>query len=164
MHLTLCFSNLDEADWTQICIQFSSLLVRYFTWSWQIKFIEKVLWANWHWPCNQRRKKLLCYVISTAYWSLLMCSLHLQFTLCILLIYLFATLLQAEVIIDGSVVRSGRNLTVIAQEFKLKETGKLIYTARATFYHTPVSKLWMWMECFSTWVASHSTSCLCHPT
>ncbi|XP_040370423.1 uncharacterized protein LOC112182352 isoform X1 [Rosa chinensis] len=51
------------------------------------------------------------------------------------------TYLQAEVIIDGSVVRSGRNLTVVAQEFKLKKTGNLMYTARATLYHMPVSKL-----------------------
>ncbi|KAL6124259.1 hypothetical protein ACLB2K_076773 [Fragaria x ananassa] len=55
--------------------------------------------------------------------------------------YLSSAPKNAEVIADGSVVRSGRNLTVIAQEFKLKETEKLIYTARATFYHTPVSKL-----------------------
>lgn len=51
------------------------------------------------------------------------------------------TYLQAEVIVDASVVRSGRNLSVIALEFKLKKTGDLIYTARATFYHMPASKL-----------------------
>ncbi|XP_050384999.1 uncharacterized protein LOC126801624 [Argentina anserina] len=55
--------------------------------------------------------------------------------------YLSSAPKNAEVIVDGSVVRSGRNLTVIAQEFKLKKTGNLIYTARATFYHMPVSKL-----------------------
>ncbi|XP_050386535.1 uncharacterized protein LOC126802871 [Argentina anserina] len=55
--------------------------------------------------------------------------------------YLSSAPKNAEVIVDGSVVRSGRNLTVVAQEFKLKKTGNLVYTARATFYHTPVSKL-----------------------
>lgn len=50
-------------------------------------------------------------------------------------------LLQEEVVIDASVVRSGRNLSVIALELKLKKTGHLVYTARATFYHTPVAKL-----------------------
>lgn len=53
----------------------------------------------------------------------------------------FALVLQAEVIVDASVVRSGRNLSVIALEFKLKKTGDLIYTARATFYHMPAAKL-----------------------
>ncbi|KAI5345473.1 hypothetical protein L3X38_013350 [Prunus dulcis] len=48
---------------------------------------------------------------------------------------------NAEVIVDASVVRSGRNLSVIALEFKLKKTGDLIYTARATFYHMPAAKL-----------------------
>jgi acyl-coenzyme A thioesterase 13 len=48
---------------------------------------------------------------------------------------------QEEVIVDGSVVRSGRNLSVVAVEFKLEKTGQLIYTARATFYHMPVAKL-----------------------
>ena len=48
---------------------------------------------------------------------------------------------QAEVLVDGSVVRSGRNLTVVAVEFKLNKTEQLIYTARATFYHMPIAKL-----------------------
>lgn len=55
--------------------------------------------------------------------------------------YLPMGLLQEEVIVDASVVRSGRNLSVIALEWKLKKTGRLVYTARATFYHTPVAKL-----------------------
>ncbi|XP_062001330.1 uncharacterized protein LOC133718498 [Rosa rugosa] len=55
--------------------------------------------------------------------------------------YLSSAPKNAEVIIDGSVVRSGRNLTVVALEFKLKKTGNLMYTARATLYHMPVSKL-----------------------
>jgi acyl-coenzyme A thioesterase 13 len=49
--------------------------------------------------------------------------------------------IQAEVIVDGSVVRSGRNLTVVAVEFKLRKTGQLVYTARATFYNMPIAKL-----------------------
>ncbi|XP_038682726.1 uncharacterized protein LOC119983120 isoform X2 [Tripterygium wilfordii] len=48
---------------------------------------------------------------------------------------------NAEVIVDGSVVRSGRNLTVVATEFRVKKSGKLVYTTRATFYHMPSAKL-----------------------
>ncbi|XP_041000171.1 uncharacterized protein LOC121246186 [Juglans microcarpa x Juglans regia] len=55
--------------------------------------------------------------------------------------YLSAARTNAEVIVDGSVVRSGTNLTVVAVEFKLKETEQLVYTARATFYNMPLSKL-----------------------
>ncbi|KAG2720241.1 hypothetical protein I3843_02G020900 [Carya illinoinensis] len=55
--------------------------------------------------------------------------------------YLSAAQTNAEVIVDGTVVRSGRNLTVVAVEFKLKETEQLVYTARATFYNMPLSKL-----------------------
>ncbi|CAB4269905.1 unnamed protein product [Prunus armeniaca] len=55
--------------------------------------------------------------------------------------YLASAKKNAEVIVDASVVRSGRNLSVIALEFKLKKTGDLIYTARATFYHMPAAKL-----------------------
>ncbi|KAM3016582.1 hypothetical protein FF2_000584 [Malus domestica] len=47
----------------------------------------------------------------------------------------------AELIGEGSVVKSGRNLSVIAVDFKLKETQQLAYTARATFYRTPIAKL-----------------------
>ena len=50
-------------------------------------------------------------------------------------------LIQAEVTVDASVVRSGRNVTVIVVEFKMKKTGKLAYTGRATFYSTPIAKL-----------------------
>ncbi|XP_062155684.1 uncharacterized protein LOC133863662 [Alnus glutinosa] len=55
--------------------------------------------------------------------------------------YLSGARNNEEVIVDGSVVRSGRNLSVVAVEFKLEKTGQLIYTARATFYHMPVAKL-----------------------
>ncbi|KAL0002539.1 hypothetical protein SO802_016320 [Lithocarpus litseifolius] len=55
--------------------------------------------------------------------------------------YLSGAQTNAKVLVDGSVVRSGRNLTVVAVEFKLNKTEQLIYTARATFYHMPVAKL-----------------------
>ncbi|KAF4386755.1 hypothetical protein CsatB_011872 [Cannabis sativa] len=55
--------------------------------------------------------------------------------------YLSAAPVDAEVIANAQVVRSGRNLTVISIDFKLKKTQKLVYTARATFYNMPVSKL-----------------------
>lgn len=43
--------------------------------------------------------------------------------------------------VEGSVVRSGRNLTVIAIEFRLKDNEKLVYTSRATFYNAPIASL-----------------------
>ena len=43
--------------------------------------------------------------------------------------------------VDGSVVRSGRNLPVVSVKFKVKETGKLVYAARAAFYHMSASRL-----------------------
>nr|GEX71516.1 phenylacetic acid degradation-related domain-containing protein [Tanacetum cinerariifolium]GEX71525.1 phenylacetic acid degradation-related domain-containing protein [Tanacetum cinerariifolium] len=55
--------------------------------------------------------------------------------------YLAAAVSQAEVIVDASVVRSGRNLTVVAIEFKLKDTERLTYMCRATFYNMPVASL-----------------------
>uniref|UniRef100_A0A7N2MDL9 Thioesterase domain-containing protein n=1 Tax=Quercus lobata TaxID=97700 RepID=A0A7N2MDL9_QUELO len=48
---------------------------------------------------------------------------------------------EADVIIDCSVVRGGRNLTVVATEFKVKKTGQLAYTARAIFYNMPIAKI-----------------------
>ncbi|XP_048334055.1 uncharacterized protein LOC107423523 [Ziziphus jujuba] len=55
--------------------------------------------------------------------------------------YLSGAPLNSEVIVDGNVVRSGRNITVISVDFKLKKTSKLVFTARATFYNMPVAKL-----------------------
>lgn len=49
---------------------------------------------------------------------------------------------QAELIMEASVVRSGRNVTVVAVEFKFNDTGKLVCASRATFYNTPIAKLW----------------------
>ncbi|KAJ0582285.1 putative Thioesterase domain, HotDog domain superfamily, acyl-coenzyme A thioesterase 13 [Helianthus annuus] len=55
--------------------------------------------------------------------------------------YLAAAVSQAEVIVDASIVRSGRNLTVVAIEFKLKDSERLNYLCRATFYNMPVASL-----------------------
>ncbi|XP_059651462.1 uncharacterized protein LOC132299046 [Cornus florida] len=55
--------------------------------------------------------------------------------------YLSAAPENAELIVDGSVVRRGRNLTVTAIEFRLKGSEKLTYTSRATFYNMPVASL-----------------------
>ncbi|KAJ0111846.1 hypothetical protein Patl1_00379 [Pistacia atlantica] len=51
--------------------------------------------------------------------------------------YLSAAPKNAELIIDGSVVRSGRNLTVVAIEFKFKNSGKLACTSRGLLFITP---------------------------
>ncbi|KAL7083263.1 hypothetical protein ACP275_14G150300 [Erythranthe tilingii] len=55
--------------------------------------------------------------------------------------YLSAAPHKAEVIVDGSVVRSGRNLTVVAVNFRLKKSGQLAFLTRATFYNMPISSL-----------------------
>uniref|UniRef100_A0A1J3K355 Thioesterase domain-containing protein n=1 Tax=Noccaea caerulescens TaxID=107243 RepID=A0A1J3K355_NOCCA len=55
--------------------------------------------------------------------------------------YLSAAPISSELLVEGTVVRSGRNLTVVNVEFKMKDTMKVTYFARATFYHTIVSKL-----------------------
>ncbi|XP_028770335.1 acyl-coenzyme A thioesterase 13-like [Neltuma alba] len=55
--------------------------------------------------------------------------------------YLSGAPVTAEVIADAYVVKSGRNLTVVLLEFKLKKTEKLIYKSHATFYNYPVAKL-----------------------
>ncbi|KAF3684957.1 putative ethylene-responsive transcription factor-like [Capsicum annuum] len=52
--------------------------------------------------------------------------------------YLSGTTQNAEVIVNASIVRSGRNLTVVAMDFRLKDSEKLSYISRATFYHMPV--------------------------
>ncbi|GMI66876.1 hypothetical protein like AT3G61200 [Hibiscus trionum] len=55
--------------------------------------------------------------------------------------YLSSATINAELIVDGSVIRSGRNITLIAIEFKMRETEKLVYSSRATFYNSPIAKL-----------------------
>ncbi|KAK6142844.1 hypothetical protein DH2020_023192 [Rehmannia glutinosa] len=55
--------------------------------------------------------------------------------------YLSAAPHNVEVVVNGSVIKSGRNLTVVAVNFRLKESGQLAFTTRATFYNMPVSSL-----------------------
>ncbi|CAA3001937.1 Hypothetical predicted protein [Olea europaea subsp. europaea] len=55
--------------------------------------------------------------------------------------YLSASPRNTEVIVDGSVVKSGRNLTVVAIEFRHKESGRVAFIARATFYNMPIACL-----------------------
>ncbi|XP_047157382.1 uncharacterized protein LOC124828192 [Vigna umbellata] len=55
--------------------------------------------------------------------------------------YMSATPVNEEVLANASVVKSGRNLTVIAAEFKLKKSGNMAYSTRATFYNMPLSSL-----------------------
>ncbi|OAY49220.1 uncharacterized protein LOC110615009 [Manihot esculenta] len=55
--------------------------------------------------------------------------------------YLSAAPLNEVCVVEGSIVRSGRNLIVVAMEFKIKKTGKLAYIARATLYQIPTAKL-----------------------
>nr|KYP77035.1 hypothetical protein KK1_021303 [Cajanus cajan] len=55
--------------------------------------------------------------------------------------YLSATPANEEVLANAAVVKSGRNLTVVAVEFKLKKTGNLLYITHATFYNMPASSL-----------------------
>ena len=51
-------------------------------------------------------------------------------------------IMQEEVVANASVVKTGRNLTVVALEFKLKKTGNAVYISHATFYNMPVASLW----------------------
>ncbi|KAL2892278.1 Acyl-coenzyme A thioesterase 13, partial [Bienertia sinuspersici] len=55
--------------------------------------------------------------------------------------YLSAAPINTQLIADASVVRSGRNLTVVSIEITLKETKKVAYTSQATFFHIPAAKL-----------------------
>ncbi|PIA49519.1 hypothetical protein AQUCO_01300367v1 [Aquilegia coerulea] len=55
--------------------------------------------------------------------------------------YISAAGVNAELEVGGVIVRQGRNVTVTSVEFRIKETKKLVYTARATFYNVPVANL-----------------------
>lgn len=55
--------------------------------------------------------------------------------------YLSSAQSNTEVIVEASIVRTGRNLTVVSVEFRMKESNKLVYTSRATFYKMPVASL-----------------------
>lgn len=51
---------------------------------------------------------------------------------------------QAVVVVDASVVKSGRNLTIVAVSFRIEETGRLLYLSRATFHNMCFSsRLWI---------------------
>ncbi|EOA24791.1 hypothetical protein CARUB_v10018071mg [Capsella rubella] len=55
--------------------------------------------------------------------------------------YLSSAPISSELVVEASVVRTGRNLSVVTVEFKIKETMKVTYLSRATFYHSLISKL-----------------------
>ncbi|XP_030533812.1 uncharacterized protein LOC115743227 [Rhodamnia argentea] len=55
--------------------------------------------------------------------------------------YLSAAPQNSELIIDASVVRTGRNVTVVEVNFKSKKSEKLAFAARATFFNMPLAKL-----------------------
>ncbi|KAK1392080.1 hypothetical protein POM88_011136 [Heracleum sosnowskyi] len=47
-----------------------------------------------------------------------------------------------EVIVEASIVRRERNVTVVSvEEFRMKESDKMVYTSRATFYNMPLASL-----------------------
>ncbi|XXG76097.1 hypothetical protein AAC387_Pa08g0522 [Persea americana] len=48
---------------------------------------------------------------------------------------------QEELQVDGVVIRHGRSIIVTSVEFRIKQTRKLIYSIRATFYSIPVAHL-----------------------
>ncbi|GMI95777.1 hypothetical protein like AT3G61200 [Hibiscus trionum] len=55
--------------------------------------------------------------------------------------YLSSAPYDSELIVDGSVVRSGRYIILLSVEFKMKKTRKLTFTSHATFHNSPDSKL-----------------------
>ncbi|KAH6813161.1 hypothetical protein C2S51_022179 [Perilla frutescens var. frutescens] len=55
--------------------------------------------------------------------------------------YLSSAPPNAKVVVDASVVRSGKTLTVVAVNFRLKESGRLAYVSRATLHRMPLSNL-----------------------
>ncbi|XP_020581378.1 uncharacterized protein LOC110025300 [Phalaenopsis equestris] len=55
--------------------------------------------------------------------------------------YLAAARLDTEVEVKGSIIRQGRSVVVVNIEFRMKESKKLAYTSRATFYIMPAASL-----------------------
>ncbi|RLM87667.1 uncharacterized protein C2845_PM04G09740 [Panicum miliaceum] len=55
--------------------------------------------------------------------------------------YLAAARLDSEVDVEAQILRKGRSVVVTTIEFRLKDTKKLCYTSRATFYIMPVASL-----------------------
>ncbi|GJN37230.1 hypothetical protein PR202_gb26189 [Eleusine coracana subsp. coracana] len=55
--------------------------------------------------------------------------------------YLSAARLDSEVDVEAKILRKGRSVVVTTIEFRLKDTKKLCFTARATFFIMPVASL-----------------------
>ncbi|XP_051215967.1 uncharacterized protein [Lolium perenne] len=55
--------------------------------------------------------------------------------------YLSAARLDTEVEVEGQILRKGRSVVVTTVEFRLKDSKKLCYTSRATFYIMPLASL-----------------------
>uniref|UniRef100_A0A0E0AJB9 Thioesterase domain-containing protein n=1 Tax=Oryza glumipatula TaxID=40148 RepID=A0A0E0AJB9_9ORYZ len=55
--------------------------------------------------------------------------------------YLSAARLNSEVEVEAQILRKGRSVVVTTVEFRLKDTKKLCYSSRATFYIMPVASL-----------------------
>ncbi|KAF8690872.1 hypothetical protein HU200_041276 [Digitaria exilis] len=55
--------------------------------------------------------------------------------------YLAAARLDSEVDVEAQILRKGRSVVVTTIDFTLKDTKKLCYTSRATFYIMPVASL-----------------------
>uniref|UniRef100_A0ACD5UZA4 Uncharacterized protein n=1 Tax=Avena sativa TaxID=4498 RepID=A0ACD5UZA4_AVESA len=55
--------------------------------------------------------------------------------------YLSSARLDSEVEVEGEILRKGRSVVVTKVEFRLKDSKKLCYTSRATFYIMPVASL-----------------------
>ncbi|XP_020673048.1 acyl-coenzyme A thioesterase 13 isoform X4 [Dendrobium catenatum] len=55
--------------------------------------------------------------------------------------YLAAAGLDTEVEVEGSILRQGRSVVVTNIDFRIKESKKLAYTARATYYIMPAASL-----------------------
>ncbi|CAL5065674.1 unnamed protein product [Urochloa decumbens] len=55
--------------------------------------------------------------------------------------YLAAARLHSEVDVEALILRKGRSVVVTTIEFRLKDTKKLCYTSRATFYIMPAASL-----------------------
>ncbi|KAF0909610.1 hypothetical protein E2562_039013 [Oryza meyeriana var. granulata] len=55
--------------------------------------------------------------------------------------YLSAARLNSEVEVEAQILRKGRSVVVTTVEFRLKNTKKLCYTSRATFYVMPLASL-----------------------
>ncbi|CAA0830697.1 Thioesterase superfamily protein [Striga hermonthica] len=55
--------------------------------------------------------------------------------------YLSAAPENVQAVVDGTVIKSGRNLTVVAVNFRLKDSGQLLFATHATFYNMPISSL-----------------------